>query len=66
MPAVSVSERKFFGMCEHNPKHANGKCPDMSKSQMHDFAATKDKGLPQRKNSLKNQIIGRGLSKGGG
>ncbi len=47
MPAVSKAQRRFFGMCEHE----GGKnCPkDMSKRQMHDFAATKEKGLPERK-----------------
>jgi len=57
MPAVSKAQRRFMGMCEHNPQHAQGKCPDMTKAQLHDFAATKEKGLPQkktRKKSLRN------------
>ena len=48
MPAVSKSQRRYMAMCEHDPKHMAGKCPDMTKSQMHDFAATKEKGLPNR------------------
>lgn len=48
MPATSKAQANFFGMCEHHPEHAKGKCPDMPKSQMHDFAATPRKGLPAR------------------
>ena len=49
MPAKSIAERQFFAICEHDPQHARGKCPDMTKAQMHDFAATSEKGLPQKK-----------------
>ena len=48
MPAVSKSQQQFFAICEHNPAHARGKCPNMSKAEMHDFAATPTKGLPQK------------------
>lgn len=49
MPAKSKAQRRFFGMCEHNPK-ASANCPKgMTKEQMHDFAATKEKGLPSHK-----------------
>jgi len=27
MPYESDRQRGFFKMCEHNPKHARGKCP---------------------------------------
>lgn len=50
MPAVSVKQRKFFGWAEHNPEQAKaeGVFPSGAPThqQMHDFAATKDKGLP--------------------
>ena len=49
MPAASKASRRFFAMCEHNPQHARGKCPKMTKAQMHDFAATPEKGLPFKK-----------------
>mgnify|MGYP001604990653 CR=1 FL=1 len=26
-PAVSERQQKFMAMCEHDPKHARGKCP---------------------------------------
>jgi len=49
-----------MAICEHNPKHAKGKCPSMSKDKMHDFAATPTKGLPKKSpNSLKGHMIGR-------
>lgn len=48
MPAKSVAQRRFFGMMEHNPEMAKKRGIDMSKEQMHDFAATSEKGLPDR------------------
>ena len=63
MPATSVAQQKFMAICEHNPKHAAGKCPDMSKNEMHDYAATPTKGLPYKAKaapgvSLKSKMIG--------
>ena len=51
MPAVSQAQRRFFGWAMHNPEEARakGKMPDMTQSQMRDFASTPDKGLPKRK-----------------
>jgi hypothetical protein len=37
-----------MAICEHDPKHAQGTCPKMSVKQMHDFAATPEKGLPEK------------------
>ena len=46
-----------MAICEHDPQHAQGKCPDMTKKEMHDFASTSEKGLPKkakpRRKSLK-------------
>jgi hypothetical protein len=47
MPAKSVKQRRFMAMCEHG-KIPDSQCPDMSKEQMHDFATTKEKGLPKK------------------
>jgi len=61
MPAVSKAQQQFFAICEHNPKHAQGKCPDMPKKKMSEWASTPTKGLPKRvkaKKSLK-QIFGK-------
>jgi hypothetical protein len=52
MPSVSVRQRRFFGWVEHHPDEARaeGKYPaGMTQDQMHDFAVTKESGLPQRK-----------------
>ena len=49
MPAVSKAQQAMMAICEHEPKHAKGKCPSMTKAQMHDFAATPTKGLPFKK-----------------
>ena len=46
--AVSQAQQQFFAICEHNPKHARGKCPKMTKAQMHEFAATPTRKLPKK------------------
>ena len=49
MPAKSKKQRKLFAMAEHNPAKIyprNKGVLKMSKSQLHDFAKTKEKGLP--------------------
>lgn len=48
MPAVSKRQRRFFGMIEHNPEMAKERGIHMTHQQMHDFAATKEKGLPEQ------------------
>lgn len=53
MPAVSQAQQQFFAICEHNPKHATGTCPDISKGKMHDYAATPRAGLPYKKKKKK-------------
>lgn len=58
MPAVSQSQQKFIAMCEHNPQHVQGKCPNMTQEQFHEFAATPTTGLPKRK-TLKHTMMGK-------
>ena len=44
MPAVSKAQRKLMAIAEHNPSSVSKKnrgVLKMSKSQLHDFAATK-------------------------
>lgn len=57
MPAVSKAQRRFSGGCEHDPKHMNGKCPDMDKDEIHKFASTKEKGLPERKSKRRKTAL---------
>lgn len=49
MPAVSKKQRRFFAIAEHHPDMLRGKMPNMSKSEMHKFAATPERGLPTTK-----------------
>lgn len=50
MPALSAAQRRLMAIAEHHPGQVYAKnrgVLGMSKGQMHDFAATKEKGLPQ-------------------
>jgi hypothetical protein len=54
MPSVSKKQRRFMAMVEHTPKsELSGKAAkakgSMTHEQLHEFAATKEKGLPTRK-----------------
>lgn len=49
MPAVSVKQRQLMAIAEHHPSAVYAKNKGvlkMSKGQLHDYAATKQKGLP--------------------
>ena len=51
MPAKSQAQQRLFAIAEHNPgilKKKNKRIlGEMSKKQIHDFAATKTKKLPK-------------------
>lgn len=49
MPAKSKSQRRLIAAAEHGATFPKAKAVrrSMSSSQMHDFAATKEKGLPR-------------------
>ncbi len=52
MPAESKKQRRLMAIAEHHPEQVKAKnrgVLDMSKSQLHDFAATSEKGLPGKK-----------------
>ncbi len=51
MPAKSKKQRRLMAAAEHGADFPMAKKVrgSMSKSQMHDFAATKEKGLPEKK-----------------
>jgi hypothetical protein len=52
MPAKSKKMRRAMAIAEHHPEKLyarNKNMKEMSKSQLHDFASTKEKGLPMRK-----------------
>lgn len=49
MPAKSTAQRMAMAIAEHHPEklHKSNKAMlQMSKGQLHDFAATREKGLP--------------------
>lgn len=50
MPATSRAQRQLFAIAEHHPEQVSAKNAGvlkMSHQQLHDFAATSEKGLPQ-------------------
>jgi hypothetical protein len=52
MPAKSEAQRRLFAIAEHHPSilyKANKNLANLPHQTLHDFAATKRKGLPQRK-----------------
>ena len=52
MPAVSQKQREAMAIAEHHPEklnEANKGMLKMSHKQLHEFADTKETGLPERK-----------------
>lgn len=50
MPSLSVAQRKLMALAEHHPEQVSAKNQSvlkMSHSQLHDFSATKERGLPK-------------------
>ncbi len=51
MPARSKAQRRLMSIAEHAPDELykkNKGLLKMSKKQLHDFASTKEKGLPEK------------------
>jgi len=58
MPARSKAQRIATAIAEHHPEQLyarNAGLAKMSKSQLHDFAATKEKGLPRHVKKTPNR-----------
>ncbi len=56
MPAKSKAQRRVMAIAEHNPEELykkNKGLLKMSKKQLHEFASTKEKGLPKKKSKKK-------------
>jgi len=56
MPAVSKAQRKAMAIAEHHPEELykrNRSLLRMSHRQLHEFADTKEFGLPSRKKKAK-------------
>lgn len=54
MPAASKAQRIAMAIAEHHPEQLyerNKGMAKMTKEQLHDFAATSEKGLPEHKDT---------------
>ena len=54
MPSVSVKQRRAMAIAEHHPEELNPEnrgLLKMTHQQLHDFASTKEKNLPESKHS---------------
>ncbi len=61
MPATSKAQQEAMAIAEHDPGKLypkNRGLLKMSHQQLHDFAATKRKGLPQKKSKKKSAFYG--------
>jgi hypothetical protein len=66
MPAISKAQREAMSIAEHHPEKLKGKnkgLAKMSKKQLHEFASTKEKGLPRHVKGKKKKArkLPRGL-----
>lgn len=61
MPAVSQAQQRLFGAAEHGAQFplARKLRASMSHSQLHDFAATRRRGLPIRVQKKKRSLADR-------
>ncbi len=58
MPAKSKKQRKAMAIAKHHPSKLykrNKALLKMSKRQLHEFASTKEKGLPKKKKRRKRK-----------
>lgn len=61
MPSVSKAQQKAMAIAEHDPDKLykrNRGLLGMNHQQLHDFAATDTKGLPQKKAGALRRIAG--------
>jgi hypothetical protein len=59
MPAKSVAQRRAMAIAEHAPEKLfsrNKGLLKMSKSKLHEFSKTKEKGLKKKRHNLKTAI----------
>ena len=57
MPAVSKAQRQAMAIAEHHPEKLykrNKGLKEMSKEQLHEYASTSEKHLPNRKKLRRN------------
>ncbi len=52
MPAASIAQRRMFAIAEHHPGELyarNRGLAKLGKKTLHEFAATSERGLPERR-----------------
>lgn len=62
MPSISKDQRKAMAIAEHHPEKLysrNKGLLKMSHQQLHDFASTKEKGLPKSVSKASSKIAAR-------
>lgn len=62
MPAVSKAEREATAIAEHQPDQLykrNAGLKQMSHQQLHDFAATSERGLPEHAEKARRNLYGK-------
>ena len=55
MPAVSTAQRRAMAIAEHHPSELfarNRGLKEMAHEQLHEFASTREKGLPRKKGKV--------------
>jgi hypothetical protein len=68
MPATSVSQRRLMAIAEHSPEELYAKnkgAANMSHKQLHEFADTSEKGLPQHVHKHASYKMAREAHRGG-
>ncbi len=66
MPATSKAQRRLFAIAEHDPSalySQNKGLASLSHSTLHDFAAVKEKGLPEHVKQKKGAKMYGGLAR---
>lgn len=62
MPAESKAMRRAAAIAEHHPEmlyERNKGMAEMTKGQLHEYASTKEKGLPRKKKKAKGYGVGK-------
>ena len=66
MPSLSIAQRKLMAIAEHHPSEVSAKNKgvlSMDHQQLHDFASTKQTGLPEHVKALRARRAKRILGK---
>ena len=59
MPSPSKAQRRLMAIAEHHPEEVQAKnrgVLKMTRRQLHEFASTPEKGLPEHKRSARKKV----------